>query len=86
MMDTTNTTSAVRPVMTYFMAPLAVLISPCCLLPILILLLSGTAAVAFLAENIVLVGVLVRPVFLLLAIATWCLLGKNENDRQNAQS
>lgn len=78
MMDTTNTTSPVRPVMTYFMAPLAVLICPCCLLPILILLLSGTAAGVFLSENIVLVGILVPPVYLLLAIAMWWL-----HDRQN---
>ena len=88
MMDTTNptnTTSSVRGVMFYIMASLAVLTCPCHL-PILLLLLSGTAAGAFLQANTGLAILLLLPVFLLSAIATWRLLGKNENDRQDAQS
>lgn len=83
MMDTTNTsntTSPMRPAMTYFMASLAVLTCPWHL-PILLLLLSGTAAGAFLSENLGLAVVLLPPVFLLSAIATWRLLARNENHR-----
>lgn len=73
MMDTTNTTntaSSARGVMTYFMGAIAVLTCPCHL-PILIVLLSGTVAGAFLAENLVLAVVLLLAVFLLSATATW---------------
>jgi mercuric ion transport protein len=67
--------------MTYVMGTLAVLTCPCHL-PVLLLLLSGTAAGAFLSENIGLAAVLLLPVFLLSAIATWRLLDKKETDRQ----
>ncbi|MBX9813055.1 MAG: mercury resistance protein [Burkholderiales bacterium] len=67
--------------MTYFMGAIAVLSCPCHL-PILIALLSGTAASAFLSENIGLAAVLLLPVFLLSAFATWRLLDKKETDRQ----
>lgn len=83
-MDTTsatNTTSPVRGVMTYFMGAIAVLTCPCHL-PILILLLSGTAAGAFLSENVGLAALVLLPVFLLSALATWRLLHKSENNRQ----
>ena len=80
-MDTTNTASPLRQVMTYVMGTLAVLTCPCHL-PVLLLLLSGTAAGAFLSENIGLAAVLLLPVFLLSAIATWRLLDKKETDRQ----
>lgn len=69
-MDTTNTASSARGVMTYFMGAIAVLTCPCHL-PILIVLLSGTVAGAFLAENLFLAVVLLLAVFLLSATATW---------------
>lgn len=78
--STTNTTSPVRGALTYFMGAIAVLTCPRHL-PILILVLSGTAAGAFLKENFGLAVVLLLPVFLLSAIATWHLLDKNENDK-----
>jgi mercuric ion transport protein len=80
-MDTTNTASPLRQAVTYVMGTLAVLTCPCHL-PVLLLLLSGTAAGAFLSENIGLVALLLLPVFLLSAIATWRLLDKKETDRQ----
>jgi mercuric ion transport protein len=70
MMDTTNTTSSARGVMTYVMGAIAVLTCPCHL-PILIVLLSGTAAGALLAQNLFLTVVLLLAVFLLSAAATW---------------
>lgn len=79
--NTTNTTSPVRGIMTYFMGAIAVLSCPCHL-PILIALLSGTAAGAFLSENIGLAAVLLLPVFLLSAFATWRLLETKKNERQ----
>jgi mercuric ion transport protein len=80
-MDTTNptnTTSPVRGVMTYFMGAITVLTCPCHL-PILILLLSGTAAGAFLSENLGLAFLGLLPIFLLSAITTWRLLDKGES-------
>jgi len=81
MMDTTNMASPLRQAMTYVMGTLAVLTCPCHL-PVLLLLLSGTAAGALLSENIGLAAVLLLPVFLLSAITTWRLLDKKETDRQ----
>jgi len=78
--NTTNTTSPVRGVMTYFMGAIAVLTCPCHL-PILILLLSGTAAGAFLSENLGLAVLILLPIFLLSAIATWRLLDKSDSDK-----
>lgn len=78
-MDTTNTTNAtspVRGVMTYFVGAIAVLTCPCHL-PILILLLSGTAAGMILQENLGLAALLLLPLFLLSAIATWRLLDQS---------
>lgn len=75
-MDTTNptnTTSPVRGVMTYVMGAVAVLTCPCHL-PILLLLLSGTAAGSYLSQNLGIAFMLLLPVFLLSAIATWRLL------------
>ena len=83
-MDTTNTkntTSPVRGVMTYFMGAIAVLTCPCHL-PILIALLSGTAAGGFLQANLGLAVVVLLPLFLLSAIATWRLLDRKQNDCQ----
>lgn len=74
--NTTNKTSPVRGVMTYFMGAIAVLTCPCHL-PILILLFSGTAMGAFLQENTGLAVLFLLPIFLLSAIATWRLLDKN---------
>jgi len=88
MTDTTNTvdrTSATRGVMFYFTAFLTVLTCPCHL-PILLLLLSGTAAGAFLQENTAVAVGLLLPVFLLSFFAAWRLLGTNGNDRRNSSS
>lgn len=88
MMDTTNTvnaTSATRGVMFYFTAFLAILTCPCHL-PILLLLLSGTAAGAFLQENTAVAVGLLLPVFLLSAFAAWRLLATNGNNCQNSSS
>lgn len=84
MMDTTNTSntpSATRGVLFYITAPLAVLTCPCHL-PILLVLLSGTAAGAFLSQNLGLAALVLLPIFLLSAIATWRLLDKKESERQ----
>jgi len=61
------------------MAALAFLTCPCHL-PILLLLLSGTAAGTFLSQNLALAFMLLLPVFLLSAVATWRLLDKKEED------
>lgn len=78
--NTTKTTSPVRGTMFYFMGSLAVLTCPCHL-PILLVLLSGTAAGAFLSENLGLSVLVLLPLFLLSAFATWRLLDKNESDK-----
>ncbi len=83
-MDTTNTTSTTSPVRgitTYVMGAIAVLTCPCHL-PILILLLSGTAAGAFLQANFGLAALILLPLFLLSATAAWRLLDKNGGERQ----
>jgi mercuric ion transport protein len=79
--STTNTTSHVRGVMTYFMGGITLLTCPCHL-PILLLLLSGTAAGAFLSENLGLAVLVLLPIFLLSALATWRLLDTSKNDRR----
>ena len=87
-MDTTNpgnTLSAPRGVMFYFTAFLAVLTCPCHL-PILLRLLSGTAAGAFLQENTAVAVGLLLPVFLLSGFSAWRLLETKRNDRQNRLS
>lgn len=61
--DTTNTTSPVRGAMTYFTGAIAVLTCPCHL-PILLVLLSGTAAGAFLNEHLASALALMSVVFL----------------------
>ncbi len=81
-MDTTNatnTTSPVRGVMTYVMGSIAVLTCPCHL-PILLLLLSGTAAGAFLSQNLGIAFLLLLPVFLLSGFATWRLLDRSDGN------
>jgi mercuric ion transport protein len=83
-MDGTNATkpvSAVRGTMTYVMGALALLTCPCHL-PILLLLLSGTAAGSFLSQNLGIAFLLLLPVFLLSAIATWRLLDTGKSDRR----
>lgn len=75
--NTTNTPSAVRGVMFYVMGLLAVLTCPCHL-PVLLLLLSGTAAGAFRQENTGLAVLFLLRVFLLSAITTWRLLDKSD--------
>jgi mercuric ion transport protein len=83
-MDTTNTTKAISPVrgtLTYFMGALAFLTCPCHL-PVLLLLLSGTAAGSYLSQNLGIAFLLLLPVFLLSAFATWRLLDTSKSDRQ----
>ncbi len=75
----TNTASPVRAVMTYVMGAIAVLTCPCHL-PILLLLLSGTVAGAFLSQNLGIAFLLLLPVFLLSAIATWRLLDRSDRN------
>jgi mercuric ion transport protein len=65
--------------MTYVMGAIAVLTCPCHL-PILILLFSGTAAGAFLSRNRGIAFLLLLPVFLLSAVATWRLLDKSDRN------
>ena len=62
--------------MTYLMGAVAVLTCPCHL-PILIAVLSGTVAGAFLAENLVLALGLSVLIFLLSATAAWRLAARN---------
>lgn len=81
MTDTTSPTkppSPVRATLTFVTAILAVLTCPCHL-PILILLLSGTAAGAFLEQSPGRAVLLLLPVFILSGIATWRLLSPKEN-------
>jgi mercuric ion transport protein len=66
--------------LTYFMGALAFLTCPCHL-PILLLLLSGTAAGAYLSQNLGIAFLLLLPVFLLSAFTTWRLLDKREEKR-----
>lgn len=66
--------------MTYFTGAIAMLTCPCHL-PILLLLLSGTAAGAFLSENLGLAVLILLPIFLSSAIATWRLLDKSDSDK-----
>ena len=82
-MDTTNTmkpTSPVRGTLTYFVGALAFLTCPCHL-PVLLLLLSGTAAGSFLSQNLGIAFLLLLPIFLLSALATWRLLDTSKSDR-----
>lgn len=80
MTDTTSQTKAPSPVratLTSLTAMLAFLTCPCHL-PILIFLLSGTAAGAFLEQNPGRAILLLLPVFALSGIATWRLLSAKE--------
>ena len=61
--STSNKTSTARRVKYYVTASLALLTCPCHI-PILLFLLSGTAAGAFLASNVWLVLAVVLPIFL----------------------
>lgn len=61
--STGNKTSAARRVKYYVTASLAFLTCPCHI-PILLFLLAGTAAGAFLARNVWLVLAVVLPIFL----------------------
>lgn len=84
MTDTTSPASAPSPVratLTSFTAMLALLTCPCHL-PILIFLFSGTAAGAFLQQSPGRAVLLLLPVFILSAIATWRLLSPKKNSEQ----
>lgn len=83
MTDTTSQTkapSAVRATLTSLTAMLAFLTCPCHV-PILIFLFSGTAANAFLEQSPGRAVLLLLPVFILSAIATWRLLSPKENNQ-----
>jgi len=75
-MNTTDTPTTRSKTMTYLMGALAVLTCPCHL-PILIVVLSGTVAGAFLAENLALALGLSALIFLLSATAAWRLAARN---------
>ena len=81
MMATASPDSTRHPVARYLMASFAVVTCPCHL-PILLLLLSGTAAGSFLSQNLGVAFMLLLPIFLLSAIATWRLLDKKEDGHQ----
>jgi mercuric ion transport protein len=63
------------------MGALAVLTCPCHL-PILLLVLSGTAAGAYLSQNLGIAFLLLLPVFLLSAYTAWRLLDQREGERR----
>ena len=77
-MEMTNTSPATTRAMTYVMGALAVLSCPCHL-PIVIGVLSGTVAGAFLSENLALALGLSVLIFLSSATAAWRLAAKNMN-------
>lgn len=62
------------------MGAIAVLTCPC-RFPILLLLLSGTAAGAYLSQNLGTALLLMLPVFLLSALATGRLLDSGDSDK-----
>jgi mercuric ion transport protein len=68
-----------RGTLTYLTAAVAIVTCPCHL-PILLALLSGTAAGAFLAENLGLAALVLLPIFLASALATWRLLDRREEE------
>lgn len=76
-MDTTSTTSSARRVMSYFTGAIALLTCPCHL-PILLALLSGTVAGAFLTENLGLSVALLLAVFLSSVTATLRLVARKD--------
>jgi mercuric ion transport protein len=76
---TTNEPSAVRGVTTFIMGTIAFLTCPCHL-PILLLLLSGTAAGAALAAHTGTALLILLAVFASSAYATWRLLDNGEQD------
>ncbi|MBM3358748.1 MAG: mercury resistance protein [Betaproteobacteria bacterium] len=70
-----------HPALTYLMGTLAVLTCPCHL-PILIVLLSGTAAGVFLQKNLLVAVLVLLPIFLVTALSTWRLLDKKDEERR----
>lgn len=78
--NTSNTPSATRGVLFYITALLAFLTCPCHL-PILLLLLSGTAAGSYLSQNLGIAFLLLLPIFLLSAVTTWRLLDRSDSDK-----
>ncbi|OGA45482.1 MAG: hypothetical protein A3G24_10530 [Betaproteobacteria bacterium RIFCSPLOWO2_12_FULL_62_13] len=77
---TTQEPSALRGVMTYVMGLITLLTCPCHL-PILLLLLSGTVAGAYLSENLGIAAMAMLPLFVLSGFATWRLLDYKTKDR-----
>lgn len=70
MTSTANIATKARSVATYFMGAVAFLTCPCHL-PVLLILLSGTAVGGLMADNLGLSLLLFLMVFLLSARATW---------------
>lgn len=68
-----------RSVLTYMLGGITLLTCPCHL-PILLLLLSGTAAGAYLSENLGAAALIMLPVFVLSGLATWRLLDRKAKD------
>ena len=86
--STGNKTSAARRVKYYVTASLAFLTCPCHI-PILLFLLAGTAAGAFLARNVWLVLAVVLPIFLfsvITAMRSFELKGDNDTPIANKES
>lgn len=80
-MNKPDTASPIRKAMTGVTAFLTVLSCPCHI-PILLVLLSGTAAGAFLSENTGTAVMVLLVIFLISLVATFRLLDKSGNDRQ----
>lgn len=78
----TKEPSAVRGVLTYVTGTIAFLTCPCHL-PILLLLLSGTAAGAALAANTGTALLVLLAIFGTSAYATWRLLDKGDPDAEH---
>jgi mercuric ion transport protein len=71
-----------RNVLTMLTGLVAVVSCPCHL-PILLLLLSGTAAGAMLEANMAMAVIWLLPIFMLSAYATWRLLGAKTDASHN---
>jgi len=83
--DTKAAGNDARNVATYLAGLIAVVSCPCHL-PILLLLLSGTAAGAYLEANTAMAVTWMVPLFFASAYATWRLLGGNSHPGRDRSS